>query len=238
MRLAIIASLMLFTVASSAQPAPKPSFDCSKASFADEHTICDDPRLSELDQAASIAFGQIPADEKKDAESEARDDLAARHACGPDRLCILDQQVNALEFYDGYGPKIPVPPWVGSYRLTLFQQRGQAPVDGLPKKVAQCTMSKITAITDRFGAELKQPVGDAFDSGSAIDFADDGHQVSYSFEPEIAASAIGDQVLVCLVSIPKNCPKGDDRGKFYSTTNLRTKGSWILPDAQHMCGGA
>ena len=31
---------------------------------------------------------------------------------------------------------------------------------------------------------------------------------------------------------------GDERGRVYSGTNLRTRGSWQLPDAQHMCGGA
>ena len=238
MRLAIVASLMLLTAPSWAQPAPKPSFDCSKASGADERTICNDSRLSELDQAASIAFSQISKSDRKDAQQEARENLVARHNCGTDRLCILDQQVSALQFYDGYGAKVPVPPWVGSYRLSLFEQRAQPPVDGLPTRVAQCTMSKIAAITDRFGGELKQPAADAYDRGTAVDFANNGHQVSYSFESAIANSAIGDPVLICLVSIPKNCPKGDDRGKFYSTTNLRTKGSWILPDSQHMCGGA
>jgi len=84
-------------------------------------------------------------------------------------------------------------------------------------------MSKIAAITDRFGGELKEPADAMSDPGSAVDFANKGHQASYDFESAIADSAIGDTVLLCLVSIPKNCPKGDDRGKVYSTTNLRTK---------------
>jgi hypothetical protein len=45
-------------------------------------------------------------------------------------------------------------------------------------------------------------------------------------------------VLLCLVSIPKNCPAGDERGKIYSATNLNTTAYWLLPDAQHGCGGA
>src|SRR4051794_40191706 len=49
---------------------------------------------------------------------------------------------------------------------------------------------------------------------------------------------VADHVLICLVFIPKNCPKGDDRGKMYTVTNLRTLKSWTLPNAQHSCGGA
>jgi hypothetical protein len=41
-----------------------------------------------------------------------------------------------------------------------------------------------------------------------------------------------------LVSIPRHCPKGDNRGRVYRTTNLRTHKSWKLPDSEHMCGGA
>ena len=32
---------------------------------------------------------------------------------------------------------------------------------------------------------------------------------------------------MCLVSIPPHCPKGDNRGLVYTTTNLRTLESWL-----------
>ncbi len=48
----------------------------------------------------------------------------------------------------------------------------------------------------------------------------------------------GDPVEMCLVSIPRDCPVGDDRGREYRTTNLRTRKSWRLPDSEHSCGGA
>ena len=56
--------------------------------------------------------------------------------------------------------------------------------------------------------------------------------------PAIARSRPGDPIRLCLVSIPKHCPPGDDRGRFYKATNLRTGKSWTLPDSEHMCGGA
>ncbi|MGO9674835.1 MAG: hypothetical protein ACLPSF_11840 [Methylocella sp.] len=76
------------------------------------------------------------------------------------------------------------------------------------------------------------------DSGSAVSFANGGYQVSYDAIPAIVHSKQGDPVSMCLVSIPRHCPKGDDRGRIYRTTNLRTHKSWTLRDAEHMCGGA
>jgi hypothetical protein len=43
---------------------------------------------------------------------------------------------------------------------------------------------------------------------------------------------------LCLTGIPDECPPGDDRGKTYKATNLRTKKSWEAMDSEHMCGGA
>ena len=32
--------------------------------------------------------------------------------------------------------------------------------------------------------------------------------------------------------------RGDQRGRIYQARNLRTGGTWTLPDSQHSCGGA
>jgi hypothetical protein len=74
-------------------------------------------------------------------------------------------------------------------------------------------------------------------TGSAVTFSNKAYQVSYGFVGALANSHIGDEVLLFLASIPKNCPPGDNRGREYSGTNLKTDDSWILPDAQHMCAG-
>jgi hypothetical protein len=55
---------------------------------------------------------------------------------------------------------------------------------------------------------------------------------------EVDESRPGDRVSMCLVSIPKDCPPGDDRGRTYKATNKRTGHTWTLPDSEHMCGGA
>jgi uncharacterized protein len=87
-----------------------PSFDCDKAQTQDEHAICTDTRLAELDQAVSIAYGQAELKVKDEARAAARDALAARHSCGSDRVCILDQQVNAIDvLFSNLESQVPVP---------------------------------------------------------------------------------------------------------------------------------
>ncbi len=54
----------------------------------------------------------------------------------------------------------------------------------------------------------------------------------------VERSRVGDPAIVCLASLPQDCPKGDERGKVYASADLRTLLAWSLPDAEHMCGGA
>lgn len=107
----------------------------------------------------------------------------------------------------------------------------------LPTKVGACARTTIKSIGTRLtdGRSGMATPG----SGSAVSFANGGYQVSYETLPMIEqASMVGDTIRICLISIPQNCPTGDDRGRVYRTTNLRTQETWELPDAQHMCGGA
>jgi hypothetical protein len=97
-------------------------------------------------------------------------------------------------------------------------------------KPGQCAATTIAEISTR----LENTPG----SGSAVSFANGIDQVSYDTITAIEASRVGDPVTLCLVSLPKNCPPGDNRGIRYKATNLRTKGSWTLGDSEHMCGGA
>ena len=76
------------------------------------------------------------------------------------------------------------------------------------------------------------------DSGDAVQYGNGIYGVTYDQVPELEAAHVGDHVRLCLTSLPKDCPKGDDRGKTYKATDLRTHKSWELPDAEHMCGGA
>ena len=107
---------------------------------------------------------------------------------------------------------------------------------GLPTRVGQCVKTTVKSVETRLvDGSTNQPVAG---SGSAISFANGGYQVSYSQLPSVNSSRAGDPVEICLVSLPRDCPPGDDRGREYRTTNLRTHKSWRLPDSEHSCGGA
>ncbi len=112
-------------------------------------------------------------------------------------------------------------------------QRGpRAPV--LP--LGSCARTTVAEVTQRLqdgGTGRAIP-----ESGSAIRFANGLSQVSYDQVAPLNQSRRGDAVFVCLIALPQECPPGDERGKVYTTTNLRTQESWTLPDSAHGCGGA
>lgn len=108
-----------------------------------------------------------------------------------------------------------------------------------PTKVGECAERTIAAISTRMNDKLpsKQPKP-AKDGGSFVQYTNKNTQISYEWSAALAHSKVGDRVRMCLVSIPKDCPAGDDRGRVYETTNLRTNESWSMPDDPHTCGGA
>lgn len=106
----------------------------------------------------------------------------------------------------------------------------------LPTRVGQCADTTVKSVETRLvdGANNAPIAG----SGSAISFANGGYQVSYDQMPAVDSSRQGDPVRICLASVPQDCPPGDNRGRAYKTTNLRTHRSWTLSDSEHSCGGA
>lgn len=105
----------------------------------------------------------------------------------------------------------------------------------LPTEIGQCDGTTISQIGTRLvdGTTGQNVEG----SGSAINYADGGYQVSYDTVSSVQDWSIGDQVNLCLVSVPTNCPPGDNRGKVYDATNIRTGETWEAQDSEHSCGG-
>lgn len=108
----------------------------------------------------------------------------------------------------------------------------------VPARIGTCVATTIARIGTRFSDRLVKPQGDGRDEGTSVDLKNGVYGVSYAYVEAVARSRVGDRAITCLVALPKGCPKGDDRGKMFTTTNLRTLDSWTLPDSQHMCGGA
>ena len=99
-----------------------------------------------------------------------------------------------------------------------------------PQAIGDCVQTRVASTGPRLEG--------APDSGSTIQYENGLSQVEYDVLPGISHARIGDEVRLCLVSVPENCPPGDERGRIYSATNVRTSETWSAPDSQHSCGGA
>lgn len=86
------------------------SFDCRKASTADEITICASPDLSVLDVINSMAFQQAKRIDRIGALTVARAHLRNRRACGYDAPCIKATFHASLAAYT----------WLGATVVTQF----------------------------------------------------------------------------------------------------------------------
>ena len=106
-----------------------------------------------------------------------------------------------------------------------------------PTQVGECSNTFI----QRVGTRLMngQTGVSILGSGTSVNLTNGIYLVSYDDLPELSHdSKPGDTVKLCLLSIPQNCPPGDNRGRVYSLLNYRTISSVELPDSQHFCGGA
>lgn len=127
--------------------------------------------------------------------------------------------------------------------LLLFGVSASATAEPYEKRLSDpvCSNTRILGLSARLGEMVRGKFvpDNPKEVGTAINYANGIYGVSYDYIPAISArSRVGDPVRLCLVSRYVGCPKGDDRGKFYSAVNLRTHETWVLPDAEHMCGGA
>jgi uncharacterized protein len=215
------------------------SFDCTKAAAPDEHTVCADPQLSLLDDLVARAFGQAKQassspDQQRNVQAYARTFLKDRRACQADRSCIFGSYVGVWVSYQNLGAKDAMPSWISAPAIAGNRPAVNGP---LPTRIGQCSMTGVTEITPRLDPG-HSPASQDFDSGTAINYRNAGHQVSYDREPALLNSKPGDSVVMCLVAVLHDCPTGDDRGRVYTVTNVRTAATWTLPDSQHSCGGA
>jgi uncharacterized protein len=216
-----------------------PSFDCRKAQLPTEKAICADPQMSAIDALVTKAYGGFEPAFGGDKRKIARGLAADRNACKSDAACIVSAQNNALQTY-GFAPH-----WVEAYNEGLIGKKAlntgaREPKNAdqsLPASVGQCSVTHIKTLTTRLGDD---PLATASpEGGSAATFVNGGSAVSYDRDAGLAACMVGDPVVLCLMSIPRDCPEGDLRGRVYYGVNLRFQNAWwVLPDAEHLCGGA
>jgi hypothetical protein len=119
------------TAAAVQAPAPSqqelhvaPSFDCSKATYADERAICSSTELSKLDNAVVAGYEYV---RQKHGNQYAKSINAplfqARRACASDVACIKERQNAALKTFEGLGAPIYVPQSVQTEQLLWDHNR-------------------------------------------------------------------------------------------------------------------
>jgi uncharacterized protein len=236
-----LACAVCFTAVFMTAPQARPSFDCSKATTADEKAICADPVLADIDVLIAEAYrGYEPRFQPK--KRIARQLLKDRGACGGEPACIAAVLSSTYSTYlSGYDAELKAEPWVRSYATGMIGRKAAALARAprgaerpLPEMPGQCARTRIDKVTTRFGEPLNfENRGD----GIVISYENGGHQVSYSREG-LRDIQVGHEAVICLMRIPRDCPEGDERGRMYYTLDLETFTQWTLPDSAHFCGGA
>ena len=207
-------------------------FDCKKASTLVENAICSDSELSDLDESMTAAYRDALAnsDSSENIKSSQRNWLKKRNTC-KDATCLKNsytQRINALN------------------NLAGSPSNHQNNNKTLPQKVGACTDSTIMEKNTRFEGAV---AGEAGGEVNVLVAAELGLYIqSVSGLPDSANAdkymystndfAIGDKIKLCLIALPEDCPKGDDRGKVYTVTNYKNDKSFTGVDAWHLCGGA
>jgi hypothetical protein len=75
----------------------------------------------------------------------------------------------------------------------------------LPTTPGTCELTAISTISNRLvDGRTGKPIRG---SGLAVGFTNKGYQVSYAEEPAILYSRRGDKVYICLMQVPKDCPR-------------------------------
>ena len=146
------------------------SFDCAKAASPDEHAVCSDPQLSQLDDLAATAFAQaklaVPGDQEGSAVAYARAFLQDRRACQADRSCLFGTYVAVLTTYRGLGAKQPMPSWISATAIAGTQAPSNGP---LPARIGQCSATQVASVTPRLDPG-HPPASADFDSGTAVNY--------------------------------------------------------------------
>lgn len=205
------------------------SFDCAKATTLVESAICSDPELSSLDDSLAALYTQVLGQSSfaTKAKDSQRDWLKKRNKCKSEK-CLK-----------------------GAYQERLKELR--TPTTSQPTKTTallvrpgDCVDTKITGKNTRFEGAIPGKVGGEINVSLANKvglYLTAVPHLSPDTNPDAYMArtmdfAKGDTVRLCLVSLPEDCPHGDDRGKIYSVTNLKNQMSFSGVDAWHSCGGA
>jgi uncharacterized protein len=105
-----VAALVLASVSALPASAEPPSFNCAKATYADERTICSSAVLSQLDNVADDGYEYVRrVYGNQYANSITLPFLHARRACAADVACIKESQLAAITKFQSLGARTNAP---------------------------------------------------------------------------------------------------------------------------------
>jgi len=196
-------------------PCYSASFNCASHLSEAESLICANKELSAKDTDMAVVYKKLLkrgfyGKSKNAFKTEQLAWLKTRDACRTSACLndIYDERIQILTEYTEQPYEVKVSPPL-------------------------CTDTFISEISPRLPSE------DPKTSGTRIRYANGLGGVSYDYVASISErSKVNDPVKVCLIAKYLNCPKGDERGKTFEGTNLRTGEKWKLGDSSHICSGA
>lgn len=170
-----------------------------------------DQANSELNEAYKAVITELPAGERNVLRDSERAWIASKNRnCGHEaqNSCAIRMTLQQADYLDRQ--------WA-----TRIAPRPR-----------QCFSTTVKEVGNRLEGD------DDDTSGTSISYADGHYQVDYDSSRRKLGFRAGDPVQLCVVSLPKDCPRGDHRGITYKTTDLVSHKTWIAADSEHMCGGA
>jgi len=105
-------------------------------------------------------------------------------------------------------------------------------------KIADASDNPLSPVPFKSGETLDKDGEPMMDQGTYVQYQNGAEQIDAEWNAGVAHSKLGDPVRLCMVWKPKKCPPGDDRGRIYKATNLRTNETWQMSESWHSCGGA
>jgi uncharacterized protein len=93
-------------LAAQVKPAAAQEFDCRKAEYASERTICRSDKLGQLDERMSNLYGELMETtgvkrQRADIKTYQRQFLDARDSCGRDTDCIRGAYLDQISVLEG-----------------------------------------------------------------------------------------------------------------------------------------
>ena len=109
----VLVALIVSSLPGSPANAQSPSFDCNKARFPDEFTICRSPQLAELDNLVAAGYAFLKSMRGRSFADEIGIPFwRLRQACQSDIYCIRQRQTEALRALQAAGAPILLPRWM------------------------------------------------------------------------------------------------------------------------------